>query len=523
MNNLFEFLFIIIIIIHGRIYGKKCLIFKNNGVYIIKNLLSNYYFKLKNNNLILLDSFSYFHIIPFECNLFYIESLYMQKRLGIDKKNNVVLFKRYENYKNNVIWYIKKISEGKFMIKNINNGKYMEINNYRLRCINSFDYLENRNTKNIYLFNFIKLYELHPKKKQYFNIIEKEPIDLVIKYIDLTDKALNRKGIKQTYKDKDNEEIRFCLRSILNYIPWIRKVFILMPNEKIKFLKPIDEIEEKIIYINDKEFLGFDSANIFAFTFNLFRLDNFGISKNFIYMEDDFFIGKPLKKFDFFYYDESKKKILPFLLTKYFHEMNKTFVNNEYNYLFHKKEKIFPHSRYGWWLSIYATNKYFIEKYKCPVIEPVFTHNAIAENIDDLKEIYEGIKDYKYINETLYSKVRNIFTLNQPQFANLYQLNIKNKKVHSIPYHYFQIELINKVNLDIELFVINTGGNHIPSKRHFNMQSKIMNKKFPFKIIYENNSEKNKKKCIFIRSHKFINIIIKLFIIIICIKIFNFL
>ena len=88
----------------------------------------------------------------------------MQKRLGIDKKNNVVLFKRYENYKNNVIWYIKKISEGKFMIKNINNGKYMEINNYRLRCINSFDYLEGRNTKNIYLFNFIKLYELYPKK-----------------------------------------------------------------------------------------------------------------------------------------------------------------------------------------------------------------------------------------------------------------------------------------------------------------------------------------------------------------------
>ena len=201
----------------------------------------------------------------------------------------------------------------------------------------------------------------------------------------------------------------------------------------------------------------------------------------------------------------------------------KYYVNNEYNYLFHKKEKIVPHSRYGWSLSIYATNKYFIEKYKCPVIEPVFTHNAIAENIDDLKEIYEGIKDYKYINETLYSKVRNIFTLNQPQFANLYQLNIKNKKVHSIPYHYFEIELINKVNLDIELFVINTGGNHIPSKRHFNMQSKIMNKKFPFKIIYENNSEQNKKKYIFIRSHKFINIIIKLFIIIICIKIFNFL
>ena len=37
-------------------------------------------------------------------------------------------------------------------------------------------------------------------------------------------------------------------------------------------------------------------------------MENLGISKNFIYMEDDFFIGKELKKFDFFYYDEKLEK-----------------------------------------------------------------------------------------------------------------------------------------------------------------------------------------------------------------------
>ena len=525
----FGFLFNLIFI-YGRNYingnNRNNNVFEINGVYIIKNLLNNYYFKLKNNNLVLLENFSFFHIIPFESNLFYIESIYKKKRLGIDKKNKVVLFNRNENInKSNVIWNIIKIGEGKYLIKNINNGMYMEINNYSLRCINSIDYLESQNEvyskiSNIYLFNFIKLYK---NKRKYFKIIEKVPIDVVIKYIDLTDKTLNRKGIKQIYKDQDNEELKFCLRSILNYITWIRKIFILMPNKKIKFLKNIDEIKEKIIYINDKDFLGFDSANIFSFTFNLFKLEDFGISKNFIYMEDDFFIGKPLKKFDFFYYDESSKKVLPFLLTKYFHEMDKNQVDNEFNKLFQKKDTIFPHSRYGWWLSIYSTNKYFIERYKHPLIDTVFTHNAIAENIDDLKEIYEEIKDYKYINETLYSKERNILTLNQPQFVNLYQLNIKNKKVHSIPYSYFEIELINKYNLNIELFVINTGGNHIPSKRHFNIQSKIMKKKFPYKIRYEIKSEQNNKKNLFIISYKFFNIIIKFSIIIIFVKIFNFL
>ena len=76
----------------------------------------------------------------------------------------------------------------------------------------------------------------------------------------------------------------------------LKIIIILMPNEKVKFLKSYDEIKEKIIYINDRDFLGFDSANIFSFTFNLYKLKNFGVSRNFIYIEDDFFIGKPLIK-----------------------------------------------------------------------------------------------------------------------------------------------------------------------------------------------------------------------------------
>ena len=152
-------------------------------------------------------------------------------------------------------------------------------------------------------------------------IINSEEIDVVVKYIDLTDKSLKREGINQIYKDNDNEELRYSLRSIFQNIPWVRKIFILMPNEKVRFLKPIEEIKNKIIYIKDKDLLGFESANIHSFTFQLYKLEKFGVSKNFIYMEDDFFIGKPLKKTDFFYYDNNKKKVLPYLLTKYFQEL----------------------------------------------------------------------------------------------------------------------------------------------------------------------------------------------------------
>ena len=115
-------------------------------------------------------------------------------------------------------------------------------------------------------------------KQSNYDIVEKEPIDVFIKYIDLTDKNLTRVGIKQIPKDYDSEELRYSLRSILQYIPWIRKIFIIMPNEKVRFLKPYDEIKDKIVYVKDKDLLGYDTANIFAFTFNLHKMEKFNIS-----------------------------------------------------------------------------------------------------------------------------------------------------------------------------------------------------------------------------------------------------
>jgi hypothetical protein len=74
-----------------------------------------------------------------------------------------------------------------------------------------------------------------------------------------------------------------------------------MPNEKVRYFKNQSEISEKIKYIKDKNLIGFDSANIYSFLFKLFEMEKFGLSKNFIYMDDDYFIGKPLNKSDFFY------------------------------------------------------------------------------------------------------------------------------------------------------------------------------------------------------------------------------
>jgi hypothetical protein len=229
-----------------------------------------------------------------------------------------------------------------------------------------------------------------------------------------------------------------------------------MPNEKVKFLKPYEQIKEKIVYVNDKEFLGYNSANIFAFSFNLHKMENFGISKNFIYMEDDYFIGKPLKKSDFFYYDYKENKIYPYVINTIFSEMNQKEILLNQEKIYKKRKSIKPHSHLGWDFSIMNTDKYFFERYKIPVISAKFTHCAVAENLDDLREIFKEIQNYKYINETLFSKTRHIMTLNQPEFVNLYQLNIKHRKVHQINNSYISMEKAELNKLNIELFVLNT-------------------------------------------------------------------
>ena len=50
-------------------------------------------------------------------------------------------------------------------------------------------------------------------------------------------------------------------------------------------------------------------------------MKQFGLNENFILMDDDYFIGKPLQKSNFFY--EEDGKVYPALITGDYYEMNK--------------------------------------------------------------------------------------------------------------------------------------------------------------------------------------------------------
>ena len=123
----------------------------------------------------------------------------------------------------------------------------------------------------------MKIYEEINHSEEHLKLIEKEPIDILIKYIDLKDQNLNRNGIHQIPKDLDNEELRYSVRSILKNLPWIRKIFILMPNEKVSYFKEINEIHEKIVYVKDKDLIGFDSSSSLVFQFRYWKMKDFNM------------------------------------------------------------------------------------------------------------------------------------------------------------------------------------------------------------------------------------------------------
>lgn len=328
------------------------------------------------------------------------------------------------------------------------------------------------------------------------NNLENTDIDLVYKYIDLTDENLHRDGIPQCKKDYDNNELQYSIRSVIENIPWVRKIFIIMPNEKVKFLKDSSEISEKIVYIKDKDFLGFDSASSVSFEFNLWRLKNFGCSKNFIYMNDDYFIGKPLEKSDFFY--EDNNKIVPYALHK--NKIAPKQYNNIKKYHHKLKRQIknaHAHSGYAWRYTRMSALLFLCDMLKNKNIKLPHQdlnyghHNAIGENLTELKEIYDLVNNsYKYADECLRAKFRNTNELQHQTLYTFYILNKYNRKIGDIFGKYIDLSSAQDADFNHRLYCINTGSNKTDGGEHYKnidyikARIKMMNL-FPRRTKYE--------------------------------------
>ena len=501
-----------------------------NAIYVIRNKNRDKNLELENNTPVFVNNpkknlKKHFRIFAIDKdtkkqtydinpnNLYCIEDKDQHKRIGIiNDKGDIGLIPAPNDRKdfnnNSILWIItpkifEEKEEGKtykkvyYYIKSVKTGKYLiyKESNGKGKFVSETDNID-KFTNNNY-FNFYKMYrEPHPKEN--LERLEKEPIDVFFKYIDLTDPNLKREGIKQITKDQDNQELKYSVRAVLKNIPWIRKIFILMPNERVRYFKPPEEIKDKIVYVKDKDLLGFDSASVYVFHFHLWKMKQFGMSENFILLDDDYFVGKPLKKSNFFY--EENGEVYPALVTSDYYELSKSNLEQAFKPLLKNIKTTSSHSPNGFHISqklslllLYDIFGLDNSRYGLPLIEPSFTHNAIPMKQSDIKEIYDDIvKYYKYRDETLKAKIRDVMSLQSQTLYMGYTRNKYDRRVKMISSLFYDLTQFKGV-INSHLFVINVSDRNY-AKSYFQNEIKYLEKLFPDKTPYElDGSEQSKK------------------------------
>ena len=421
----------------------------------VYNLLwDNHYLSFNKNKIIISDKFNYpitlFRIkIISNSSCYYIEEINTNYTLGFSLNKELLFYERKEQNNLFISWEFINVKENIYVIKNKNNC-YITASKINFTCENIPKYKAS-------LFKLVKVYEEVTKNRFDNEIIEKEPIDLLIKYIDLRDTNLKRNKIHQIEKDYDNEELKYSIRSVMQNIPWIRKIFILMPNEKVRFFKNYSLINDKIIYVKDKMLLGHDSSNINSFLFTLWKMKKFGIADNFIVMDDDCFIGQKLSKSDFFQIENGK--VVPSIITSNIlsldiNSVKKTYAMYKSIVLRSKVEQNTPAFDYSLFIAYLLIMNIFQKDH---IFSPKTNHQAIPVNINEMKEIYKYVYKSEYKSATLDSLYRAIGYVQFQQFYISYIFIKYNRKIIKITSKYIDIKSISIATKMYPLFCVNRG------------------------------------------------------------------
>lgn len=139
------------------------------------------------------------------------------------------------------------------------------------------------------------------------------PIDAVFTWVDGADSVWlesKRALYKEFFGDKgatddadnparfqDNDELRYALRSLALYAPWLRAVHLVTADQKPAWLNPdtVNLVSHKDIFPKDVKLPVFSTRPI---EFCVHRVP--GLAEHFLYANDDFMLGRPVSWHDFF-------------------------------------------------------------------------------------------------------------------------------------------------------------------------------------------------------------------------------
>jgi len=202
------------------------------------------------------------------------------------------------------------------------------------------------------------------------------PVDIVYLWCDSSDSDWQKLKTTELQKynkvlDKDsisncrfinNNELKYSLRSLEIYAPWIRNIYIVTNGQIPEW---IDVSNEKIHIINHKEILPEDALP----TFNSVAIETAihkipGLSENFLYANDDMFFGNFVDKS--FFFTNKGRPIFRFssrrIVNKHYRHLYGYTVSRAYNLIKEKFGKSFPYFPHH---NIDAYKKSDIEKCYC--------------------------------------------------------------------------------------------------------------------------------------------------------------
>lgn len=156
---------------------------------------------------------------------------------------------------------------------------------------------------------------------------DKDAIDVVIAWVDGSDRkhrakrkryladpggdARPERAARDERRFSDNDEIRFCLRSIRNYAPWVRTIWLVTDSQVPAAIDRRRAELDNIRIVDHREiFRGYEQLlptfNSLAIETMLWRIE--GLADRFVYFNDDMMLVGPAEPTDFFS-NEGKVKL----------------------------------------------------------------------------------------------------------------------------------------------------------------------------------------------------------------------
>ena len=222
------------------------------------------------------------------------------------------------------------------------------------------------------------------------------PIDLVYMWVDGNDpKWLEKKNYWQNKLNASNpyavskarwhdrDELKYSLRSVALYLPWVRNIFIVTDNQVPAWL---NTNHPKIKIIDHKDIFPQDALPVFNSMAIEARIPYIpGLSEHFILSNDDFFVNTPLPP-DFFFTPDG-------LPTSYTTEFS-------YKQLQEYRQKYSDRMWFKLWM---LPTKLFVEKFNMPAFYIIGNHNMSGILKSTFLQTLDMFPEFK---NTMYSKFR---------------------------------------------------------------------------------------------------------------------